>query len=232
LIPCIEKRPVFSKNRGNELWVMLMEISYATLHGSYGAMEGGCTYIAMNNLTGMPSDRIMMNEDGKKIDSFAYIVKFQQKKYDMCCSFNDSTRCEHKIDNGLVAGHAYTILEAVEYVPHGDNEFKQRYPGVTSMKLIKLRNPWGKHEWNGDWSDNDDNWTPMMKQKLDVQVADDGIFYIGRTYAEGPEVDGNVYFTSAEPLEIGDIVSVKILIAEEYDLTGEAIFDTDKEEGN
>ncbi len=63
-------------------------------------------------------------------------------------------------------------------------------------------------------------------------VADDGIFYIGRTYAEGPEVDGNVYFTSEEPLEIGDIVPVKILIAEEYDLTGEAVFDYEEEEGN
>ncbi len=55
-------------------------------------------------------------------------------------------------------------------------------------------------------------------------VAEDGIFYVGRTYAEGPEVDGNVYFTSEEPLEPGNIVSVKILIAEDYDLTGEAIF--------
>jgi len=55
-------------------------------------------------------------------------------------------------------------------------------------------------------------------------VAEDGIFYVGRTYAEGPEVDGNIYFTSEEPLEPGDFVKVKVLIAEEYDLTGEAIF--------
>lgn len=54
-------------------------------------------------------------------------------------------------------------------------------------------------------------------------VSDDGIFYIGRTYAEGPEVDGNIYFTSSEPLEQGDMVDVRILIAEDYDLTGEAI---------
>lgn len=54
-------------------------------------------------------------------------------------------------------------------------------------------------------------------------VAEDGIFYIGRTYAESPEVDGKVYFTSPEPLEIGDMVRTKILIAEEYDFTGEAV---------
>ncbi len=54
-------------------------------------------------------------------------------------------------------------------------------------------------------------------------VSDDGIFYIGRTYAEGPEVDGSIYFTSSDPLEQGDMVDVRILIAEDYDLTGEAI---------
>ena len=56
-------------------------------------------------------------------------------------------------------------------------------------------------------------------------VSDDGIFYYGRTYAEAPEVDGYVYFTSSEPLEAGQVVNVKILVADEYDLTGEAIYD-------
>lgn len=51
-------------------------------------------------------------------------------------------------------------------------------------------------------------------------VSEDGIFYYGRSYAEGPDVDGKIYFTAADKLEIGDIVNVKILIAEEYDLTG------------
>ena len=54
-------------------------------------------------------------------------------------------------------------------------------------------------------------------------VAEDGIFYIGRTYAESPEVDGKVYFTSPEPLQVGDMVRTKILIAEAYDFTGEAV---------
>ena len=51
-------------------------------------------------------------------------------------------------------------------------------------------------------------------------VSDDGILYYGWSYAEGPEVDGKIYFTAEEPLEIGCMVNVKILIAEEYDLTG------------
>lgn len=54
-------------------------------------------------------------------------------------------------------------------------------------------------------------------------VADDGIFYYGRSYAEAPEIDGLIYFTSPEPLGLGDFADVKILNAEDYDLIGEVI---------
>lgn len=54
-------------------------------------------------------------------------------------------------------------------------------------------------------------------------IAEDGIFYYGRTFAEAPEIDGLIYFTSQEPLETGSFVNVKILNAEDYDLIGEVI---------
>lgn len=59
-------------------------------------------------------------------------------------------------------------------------------------------------------------------------VADDGIFYYGRTYAEAPEIDGVIYFTSSEPLEIGSFVNVHILNTEDYDLIGEVINESAK----
>mgnify|MGYP000876365347 CR=1 FL=1 len=52
-------------------------------------------------------------------------------------------------------------------------------------------------------------------------VADDGIFYMGRSYAETPDIDPVIYFTSPEPLEKGAMVPVKILCADGYDLVGE-----------
>ena len=63
-------------------------------------------------------------------------------------------------------------------------------------------------------------------EEVDViveSVSDDGIFYVGRSYGEAPDVDGKVYFTSEEPLEPGDFVRVRILIGEEYDVTGTAV---------
>jgi ribosomal protein S12 methylthiotransferase len=52
-------------------------------------------------------------------------------------------------------------------------------------------------------------------------ISDDGIFYFGRTQHEAPEIDGKVYFASKRPLNAGDIVNVKILDCDEYDVTGE-----------
>jgi ribosomal protein S12 methylthiotransferase len=59
-------------------------------------------------------------------------------------------------------------------------------------------------------------------------VADDGIFYCGRTYAEAPEIDNLVYFTSEEPLNIGQFVDVKVVNADEYDLTGVVVNESTK----
>ena len=57
-------------------------------------------------------------------------------------------------------------------------------------------------------------------------VSEDGIFYYGRTYGEAPEIDGLVYFTSREPLEAGSFVDVKILSIDQYDLTGDVVYES------
>ncbi|NLP14604.1 MAG: 30S ribosomal protein S12 methylthiotransferase RimO [Clostridium sp.] len=59
-------------------------------------------------------------------------------------------------------------------------------------------------------------------------VADDGIFYCGRTYAEAPDIDGSIFFTSQEPLKIGGFVNVKILNVDDYDLIGEVMNESSK----
>ena len=58
---------------------------------------------------------------------------------------------------------------------------------------------------------------------LAESVSGDGIFYVGRSYAEAPDSDGKIFFTSEEPLEAGDMAEVELLIAEEYDMTGKTV---------
>ncbi len=48
------------------------------------------------------------------------------------------------------------------------------------------------------------------------------LFY-GRSRGDSLEVDGRVYFAAEKEITAGDIINVKILDADEYDLTGEAV---------
>jgi len=43
---------------------------------------------------------------------------------------------------------------------------------------LKVRNPWGKFEWQGAFSDNSDLWTADARRNLEVTTADDGVFWI------------------------------------------------------
>ena len=47
--------------------------------------------------------------------------------------------------------------------------------------------------------------------------------YYGRSYADAPDVDGRVYFTSKEKVSAGEFVEVKINEALDYDLVGKKI---------
>lgn len=65
---------------------------------------------------------------------------------------------------GIVQGHAYAILAIVRVDDHC---------------LLRLRNPWGRFEWTGKFSDDDDtNWTARLKKKVGFVSKDDGSFWI------------------------------------------------------
>jgi ribosomal protein S12 methylthiotransferase len=45
----------------------------------------------------------------------------------------------------------------------------------------------------------------------------------GRSMADAPEIDGAVYVASRRPLRVGEIATVKIERADEYDLHGSVV---------
>lgn len=58
-------------------------------------------------------------------------------------------------------------------------------------------------------------------QVLIDEVDDEGP--IARSMADAPEIDGNVYIDTDEPMNPGDIVSVRVTAADEYDLWAELV---------
>lgn len=56
---------------------------------------------------------------------------------------------------------------------------------------------------------------------VEEQSEDDSAVWVGRSYMDAPEVDGNVIIRSSRALKPGDFVNVKITEVQEYDLVGE-----------
>ena len=68
----------------------------------------------------------------------------------------------------MISGHAYSVL----------NIYYFNYEGKI-IKLIKLRNPWGEKEFNGQWSDNSLEWNDELRKLVNFEgVRDEGIFYM------------------------------------------------------
>ena len=61
-------------------------------------------------------------------------------------------------------------------------------------------------------------------REIDVlidEATDEGI--VGRSSADAPEIDGNVYIKSERPVSPGSLIRVRVTDADEYDLYGDAI---------
>ena len=50
---------------------------------------------------------------------------------------------------GIVSNHAYSLLDVYPCV----------YTLSGKLTLVKLRNPWGNTEWQGDWNFSSNLWT-------------------------------------------------------------------------
>lgn len=60
----------------------------------------------------------------------------------------------NKSQTGIVQGHAYTVLNATVLNYNGGSD-----------RIMQLRNPWGKGQSLGKWSDNDtNNWSRVSPQ--------------------------------------------------------------------
>lgn len=78
---------------------------------------------------------------------------------------------------GLVAGHAYSVISALELTERIRGVPK---PGGKTFRLLQLRNPWGSYEWKGKWSDKSKTWKKYksIAKQVGHTDSDDGAFWM------------------------------------------------------
>ncbi|KAH8839422.1 hypothetical protein MCOR08_006363 [Pyricularia oryzae] len=146
----------------NETWVSLLEKAYAKAHGDYEAIEGGFTGEGIEDLTGGITQEIYATDILDKEHFWKEGLLRVNKDFLFGCSTGIWGRGTGE-RRGIVELHAYSVMKTVEIGGH---------------RLLMLRNPWGRDEWKGKWSDGSAEWTPEWLAKLNHRFGDDGAFWI------------------------------------------------------
>ena len=153
----------------SEFWVPLLEKAYAKLHGSYYSLEGGSTTHGLKDMTGEATELIDLEDQTNPMAKdpnllWGMLLKCMEESFLLGCSISMSGVAAESVSaEGLLYKHAYGILDVQEIQGH---------------KLIRIRNPWGKQEWTGRWSDESREWTPALMRHFDYDFGDDGTFFM------------------------------------------------------
>ncbi|CAD7922845.1 unnamed protein product [Amoebophrya sp. A120] len=200
------KDALFCKPVGHEVYMCLLEKAFAKRWGGYFKMSGGNASNGYVSLLGgscikykkrddyeetgkwrsiyltfdpesertFEGDWWCNNDDCDVTDEglWALLRQWDEANYVFNCSMPNSKKGEVEAErtDGLIEGHAYSFLGAYE-VPE------------LNLKLVCLRNPWGRCEWNGDWSDASPIWDSVDSAQLEQAgvrrvKAEDGAFFM------------------------------------------------------
>ena len=111
----------------------------------------------MEDFTGGVQEVVDIARQRTEKDLFSLVNRAMLRSGLISCSIrtNSSEQVETKLDNGLIAGHAYTVTDA--------RRVRTRQYGTLDM--VRVRNPWGnEREWKGAWSDNSPQWRSVSQE--------------------------------------------------------------------
>jgi len=184
-------RLAYCKATDNQLWVPLLEKAYAKAHQSYSAISGGWVEEAMFDLTGCPTETICVgSKELSEEELFLRLLSFHDAGFPMGASCARPQK-----GSGIVGRHAYGILDlrttklaaakqtTMKDFFSGHQEKSESVDGSKEKtsglkKFIRLRNPWGRHEWRGRFARHSPEWTPALRKELDHSDEDDGTFWM------------------------------------------------------
>ena len=122
-------------------WVPLVEKAFAKMNVNYANLDGGMQYEAIRALTGMPVE-VLRTAD---LDEEKVWDKLKAKEQNLV------TASCLKDYNGLIGGHAYTVLGTLE---------------LNGTRLVQLRSAVGTEKYIGPYGNSDPQWTPETKKLM------------------------------------------------------------------
>lgn len=144
-------RPCFGRCVTKEhMWVPILEKAMAKLYSGYGQLEGGSITEAMADLTGGVTHtyNLMDKEVDELIAEGGLWRDLQSLKKEgnlMACSRNAPQGSDAQGPLGLLANHAYAILDVRTLADSGH-------------RLLLVRDPWGSGTFTGKWRKQSDMW--------------------------------------------------------------------------
>ncbi|GAB7347639.1 hypothetical protein MBLNU459_g4508t1 [Dothideomycetes sp. NU459] len=147
----------FARCRDNSnTWLPLIEKAYAKAHGDYGSLDGGDTSEGIEDLCGGVSVTLKPSQILDK-------NKFWEEMKEVNTKYLFAGGARHWERNGKSANHAYAVLQTAE---HGD------------LRLLKIRDPWGRHQDDGPWNHKFSEWTADLVERLKYDFKDPGVFWM------------------------------------------------------
>lgn len=182
--------PAFCAVPHLQLWSALVEKAYAKAHGCYAQLSGGFIAEGLQDLTGAPTETVIFSTVHFK-DSFWEVIRtFQREGFVMGVATASG-------GDGLVGGHAYSVLDVIQvddsvvgaqskltdFFGDSGDDIARKLAGKdrTTLRLVRIRNPWGKREWKGDFSADSECWTNALRRKLGPNqtfAKGDGTFFM------------------------------------------------------
>ncbi|XP_050298311.1 calpain-9-like isoform X2 [Anthonomus grandis grandis] len=158
-------------SNSTEFWAALLEKAYAKFYGCYENLTQGSTTKALQDLTGGIVQSFGLSHQDRFLTFQVLNSAVPRSSLLIATIIQDKESKRHlRLRNGLITQHAYSVT-GLARVRGAQGE----------TPLVRLRNPWGRGEWTGAWSDRSWEWDGLSardKELLSVRIVNEGEFWM------------------------------------------------------
>ena len=167
----------FTHSKDNSLWVQILEKAFAKAYGSYEILSKKCIEGILKDLSFAPISVL----DSLSSDLALNLSLANDNRWIIMACAGDTDASKNLLKElDLKPDFNYEILDIFKL---GIEDLtKLNYIQMNNVEnvqiILKIRNIWGKIEWEGEWSNSYKFWDDDLKKKLKYDPNDDQAFYM------------------------------------------------------